>query len=105
MQLLDLTLPSVGENLALDEALLEAAEAGELTGEVLRLWESPQTAVVLGRASRWQDESCVAACRDDLIEVVRRASAGDPDAQRFEPRGVGPPRQNRSDLHRRHRAR
>ncbi|MFM8253209.1 MAG: biotin/lipoate A/B protein ligase family protein [Planctomycetota bacterium] len=76
MQLLDLTLPAVVENLALDEALLEAAESGELTGEVLRLWESSQTAVVLGRASCWQDESSVAACRDDRIEVVRRASGG-----------------------------
>ena len=40
MKLLDYTLPSAAENLALDEALLIAAEEGT-GGEVLRLWESP----------------------------------------------------------------
>jgi lipoate---protein ligase len=39
MLLLDLTLPTPAENLALDEALLDAAEAGEIRGDVLRLWE------------------------------------------------------------------
>jgi lipoate-protein ligase A len=49
MKLLDLTLPTPAENLALDEALLDAAEAGELPDEVLRLWEFPQAVVVIGR--------------------------------------------------------
>ena len=44
---LDFTLPTVEENLALDEALLLAAE--ERGGvPVLRVWESPVTTVVLG---------------------------------------------------------
>src|SRR5947208_2305701 len=46
MHLLDLTLPTAAENLALDEALLLAAEGGG--PEVLRLWENPSYAVVLG---------------------------------------------------------
>ena len=37
MRLLDLTLASAAENLALDEALLEAAEAAGRPSEVLRL--------------------------------------------------------------------
>ena len=47
MRLLDLTLPIAAENLALDEALLLAAEESG-AGEVLRLWELPSLAVVLG---------------------------------------------------------
>jgi lipoate-protein ligase A len=39
MKLLDLTLPSPAENLALDEALLNAAEANPEQDEILRLWE------------------------------------------------------------------
>ncbi len=40
MHLLDLTLDSPIENIALDEALLDAAEAApDENGEVLRLWE------------------------------------------------------------------
>ena len=46
MHFLDLTLPTIGENLALDEALLLQAEAGG--GEALRSWEWEQTCVVLG---------------------------------------------------------
>src|SRR5205823_408571 len=47
MQFLNLTLPSLFDNLALDEALLLDAEAGA-GGEVLRCWAWPRLAVVLG---------------------------------------------------------
>ena len=50
MKLLDLTLDSPAENLALDEALLEQAEA-DGPQEVLRLWEPESPLVVMGR--RW----------------------------------------------------
>jgi lipoate-protein ligase A len=76
MFLLDLTLPTPAENLALDEALLEAAEAGELAGETLRLWESPQPIVVLGRSSRLADEVNMAACQARNIPILRRSSGG-----------------------------
>jgi lipoate-protein ligase A len=75
MQLLDLTLPSPAENLALDEALLEAAEAGE-AGEVLRLWESLQPMVVVGRASQVESEVNLAECRRLGVPVLRRPSGG-----------------------------
>jgi lipoate-protein ligase A len=76
MFILDLTLPTPAENLALDEALLDAAEAGELAGETLRLWESPRPMVVLGRSSRVADEVNVEACRARDIPILRRSSGG-----------------------------
>jgi lipoate-protein ligase A len=76
MQLLDLTLPTPAENLALDEALLEAAEAGELAADVLRLWEMPQTALILGRSSRASEEVDLVAAQDADIPLLRRPSGG-----------------------------
>jgi lipoate-protein ligase A len=76
MFLLDLTLPTPAENLALDQALLDAGEGGHLAGETLRLWESPQPIVVLGRSSRVADEVNVAACRAREIPILRRSSGG-----------------------------
>ena len=76
MQLIDLTLATPEENLALDEALLDAAEAGEAADEVLRLWESPQPIVVVGRSSRVEDEVDGDYCRATRIPVLRRCSGG-----------------------------
>ncbi len=76
MKLLDLTLDSPAENLALDEALLEQAEAGQSDDDVLRLWESQQRAVIIGRSSRIQDEVDLAACSQESIPVLRRCSGG-----------------------------
>lgn len=76
VRLLELTLSTVPENLALDEALLEAAELDASAVEVLRLWESPETAVILGRASRWDDEAKAEICAADGVPVYRRASGG-----------------------------
>jgi lipoate-protein ligase A len=72
MQLLDLTLPTPAENLACDEALLDAAEAGELTDEVLRFWESPTHFIVVGHANHIRKE-----VNDDVpVPVLRRCSGG-----------------------------
>ena len=76
MKLLDLTLPTPEENVALDEALLDAAEAGQMADEVLRLWEPAQPMVVLGRSSRAAEEVDLAACKADGISVLRRSSGG-----------------------------
>src|SRR5689334_8980406 len=76
MKLLDLTLESPAENVALDEALVEAAEAREMADEVLRLWESPQALVVVGRSSKVAEEVDVEACRRSGVPIVRRASGG-----------------------------
>jgi lipoate-protein ligase A len=75
MTLLNLTLPDPAANLALDEALLLAAEEGT-AGEVLRLWECPTYAVVLGAGGKVADEVDVAACEEDDVPILRRASGG-----------------------------
>jgi lipoate---protein ligase len=76
MQYLDLTLPTAAENLALDEALLEEAEAAAAPTETLRLWEPRLPMVVAGRSSRVADEVRLDACRDLGVPVLRRASGG-----------------------------
>jgi lipoate---protein ligase len=76
MKLLELTLEAAAENVALDEALLEAAEAGELDDDVLRLWEFPAPVVVVGRSSRVTEEVHLEAARTAGIPVLRRASGG-----------------------------
>jgi len=76
MRYLDLTLPTAAENLALDEALLEEAEDGNLPSETLRLWEPRQPMVVVGRSSRFHVEVRLDACRALGIPVLRRPSGG-----------------------------
>jgi len=75
MQHLSLTLPTLPENLALDEALLLQAEAGA-GGEVLRFWHWPQYAVVLGAGGVMADDVHVEACQGDGVPILRRASGG-----------------------------
>lgn len=75
MQYLDLTLPTLEENLALDEALLLEAEAGR-GGEVVRLWEWPSFAVVLGAGCRLAEEVHQEACQADNVPIRRRSSGG-----------------------------
>jgi lipoate-protein ligase A len=75
LRLLDLTLPTAAENVALDEALLRSVEeAGG--GPVLRLWEPETYAVVLGRANKAERNVDLDACRQDGVPVVRRCSGG-----------------------------
>src|ERR1700749_4064597 len=82
MQFLDLTLPTAVENVALDEALLDAAEASAAEaesgarGEVLRLWEPQETMVVVGNSSRLTEEVRFDACAARGVPVLRRASGG-----------------------------
>jgi lipoate-protein ligase A len=76
MRFLDLTLPGLAENLALDEALLEEAETAAQGVETLRLWEAGQHAVVIGRSSRMAAEVRSDVCRDLHVPVLRRISGG-----------------------------
>jgi lipoate-protein ligase A len=75
MQFLDLTLPSAVANLALDEGLLLEAEAGP-GGELLRLWEWPDVAVVLGSGGVLGEDVDEDACAADGVPVLRRSSGG-----------------------------
>jgi lipoate-protein ligase A len=76
MQRLLLTLDTPAANIALDEALLDFAEAAGPEAEYLRVWESPQPIVVVGRSSRVHEEVDEAACRERGIPILRRSSGG-----------------------------
>jgi lipoate-protein ligase A len=76
MQLLELTLDTPAENIALDEALLLSAEEDDTPDEVLRLWEPRQHFVVLGSSSRIADEVNLDYCQAEGIQIVRRTSGG-----------------------------
>src|SRR5262249_9207415 len=75
MRCLEATLSSLEENVALDEALLLAAESGQ-SDELLRLWEWPAPAVVLGAGCRLTEDVDGAACLADDIPILRRSSGG-----------------------------
>ena len=74
IRLLDLTLPTPEENLALDEALLDACEQG--APEVLRFWEPARHFVVLGYSNPLRSEVRLPACRAAGVPVLRRVSGG-----------------------------
>jgi lipoate-protein ligase A len=76
MQRLMLTLDTPAANIALDEALLDLAEATGPEAEFLRVWESPQPVVVVGRSSRVLEEVDEAVCRERGIPILRRSSGG-----------------------------
>jgi lipoate-protein ligase A len=76
MRLLDLTLADFAANVALDEALLDAAAAAPRPEGVLRLWEATACGVVLGRGSLAAREVQWDACRAASVPVVRRPSGG-----------------------------
>ncbi len=74
MQHLNLTLASPAANLACDEALLEACEAGG--PEVLRFWEPEEVFIVAGYSNAVAREVNMAACRQAGLGVFRRCSGG-----------------------------
>jgi len=75
MKFLDLSLTDPAENLAADEALLDAAEAG-VGGETLRCWESPQPFVVVGYGNKIAAEVNATACATLGVPILRRCSGG-----------------------------
>lgn len=70
MKFLDLTLPTPEENLACDEALLDAGE------EVLRLWQPAEHFLVLGYSNKARTEANLDQARQDAIPVLRRCTGG-----------------------------
>lgn len=75
MLYLDLTLPTIEENLALDEALLQEVEEGRLA-PLLRTWEFPRPAVVLGASGRIGEDVIAESCARDGVPIARRSSGG-----------------------------
>lgn len=76
MLFLNKTLATIEQNLAMDEWLLQQAEARAHEDEVLRIWEAPQPCVVLGRSSRVEQEVDVEHTTAADIPIVRRMSGG-----------------------------
>jgi lipoate-protein ligase A len=76
MQLLDLTFAEPAQNIALDEALLEATNANPNSPETLRLWQPTEPLVVIGRGSPAEREVQLAECLQQKIPVLRRPSGG-----------------------------
>ena len=85
MRLLDVTLDSPEENLALDEALLAEADAAVEPLETLRFWEVREAVVVVGRNSRLAEEVNLEACRRRGVSGVaaRQRWRGDCGGPRF----------------------
>jgi lipoate-protein ligase A len=78
-RLIDLSLDTAEENLALDEALFLLCEAEAKKGRpvaFLRFWESRREFVVLGVSSRLHEDVEVERCRTDGVRILRRVSGG-----------------------------
>lgn len=74
MKYLDLSLPTAAANLACEEALLNACEAGG--PEVLRFWEPRDLSVVVGYANQVASEVDLESCRAAGVALLRRISGG-----------------------------
>lgn len=72
---LDATMPDVAADLALDEALLIAAEERD-AGPVVRVWEARRLAVILGASCRLHSDVEVDRCQSDAVPIFRRSSGG-----------------------------
>src|ERR1700761_6514699 len=75
MTLLDLSLPSPAECLALEEVMLDLAETGQ-PGETIAFWEPSQVFVVVGYANKVATEVNVSACETRNVPIFRRCSGG-----------------------------
>ena len=63
------------DHLALDEALLLAADADQ-TDESMRIWEFRRHVVIAGRATRVADEIDTKFCQERAFDILRRCSGG-----------------------------
>jgi lipoate---protein ligase len=79
-------------NLAIDEALLDAAQQRTTDGveewdptiqsirsndvEYMRIWQFASPVVIVGRGSRVADEVDIEACERDQVPILRRSSGG-----------------------------
>lgn len=72
--LLDLAYRSPQENLALEEAILQAVGEGR-EPPTLRIWRNPRC-VVIGRGQRPEEEADLSSCARLRIPVVKRPSGG-----------------------------
>ena len=69
---------TAAENLALDEALLLAAEEAERAARCFACGSSRRSAVVVGSGGSVSIDVNVAACEADGVPILRRAAAAEP---------------------------
>jgi len=75
MKWLDSRVESARDHLALDEAMLMAAE-NTGSGEVIRVWEFSKRVVIAGRSTKIAQEIDVEFCNKSGVEILRRCSGG-----------------------------
>lgn len=75
MRFLDYSEREITANLAIDDALLQEAEDCEVA-PILRVWEQPDFAVVLGASGRIAEDVRREACEADGVPLARRSSGG-----------------------------
>jgi len=75
VKLVEFSPKTAEENIALDELLLSGAEKGVI-GETLRFWEVPETAVILGRAGKTDEDCITSRCASEGVKIIRRTSGG-----------------------------
>lgn len=76
MQLWNASFSDTAINLAIDQWLLDWRDQSADAGEVLRLWENPRLAVVLGRGSQYLSEVLAGNCAANGVSIYRRSSGG-----------------------------
>ncbi|MBL8890876.1 MAG: lipoate--protein ligase family protein [Planctomycetaceae bacterium] len=76
MEFSEHTLPTISQNLAFDEWLLDRAAASHHSLEFLRIWRPQSYAVVIGRGSKYFEEVDPAFCERHNVGVFRRHSGG-----------------------------
>lgn len=76
MEYLNHSLPTLKDNLALDEALLLEREENPARGNILRVWRMDSLAVAMGSGGKINEELHYAVCRREQVEVQRRSSGG-----------------------------
>ena len=69
-------LLTAAEQLAVDEAILDQAESGQLENTVVRTWQAAAPAVVLGSSSELLKEVDHDTCTKLKIPILRRPSGG-----------------------------
>ncbi|MCE2805218.1 MAG: lipoate--protein ligase family protein [Gemmataceae bacterium] len=76
MEYLNHSLPTLKDNLALDEALLLEREENPARGNILRVWKMDTLAVAMGSGGKINEELHYSICRREQVEVQRRSSGG-----------------------------
>lgn len=76
VELLDFSYPTLAENLALEEVLLEPLVGSTEVTPVIRIWEQEQASIVLGRGEDVFQQVNIEQAKQQNIPILRRVSGG-----------------------------